>query len=163
MHWRCLNLVNSWTAGGQVRNPARDKVMQKEAWQNARTWSGFRGSLCNFLNIHHPKNKNLQAFVLCFSTLLIFSGKSQLRALVFCIWKGCFSSNPLWKLSSLPNRFPQISYSMWSACSPQLWEAQSLKASERYRAFSRELKIILVTGFHCWLNDCCQASIFFIF
>ena len=27
----------------------------------------------------------------CFSTLLIFSGKSQVRALVFCIWKGCFS------------------------------------------------------------------------
>ena len=38
-----------------------------------------------------PKTKNLPAFVFCFSTLLIFSGKSQIRALVFCIWKGCFS------------------------------------------------------------------------
>ena len=30
-------------------------------------------------------NKNLPAFVLCFSTLLTFSGKSQFRVSVFCI------------------------------------------------------------------------------
>ena len=38
-----------------------------------------------------PKTKTLPAFLLCFFTFLTLSGKSQIRALVFCIWKGCFS------------------------------------------------------------------------
>ena len=38
---------------------------------------------------HPPPRKKYESA--CFSTLLIFSGKSQIRALSFCIWKGCFS------------------------------------------------------------------------
>ena len=42
----------------------------------------------------HVPQKNLPVFVLCFSTLLIFSGKSQFRALVFCIWKSVSIQKP---------------------------------------------------------------------
>ena len=45
----------------------------------------LQGPLWKFLSMY--PNKNLPAFVLCLSTLLTFSGKSQFRALVFCIWK----------------------------------------------------------------------------
>ena len=66
-----------------VGNPARDMVMRKEA-DICKVVIRLQGSPWNFLSIHPLKN-NLPAFVLCFSTFLIFSGKSQLRALVFCI------------------------------------------------------------------------------
>ena len=43
----------------------------------------LQGSLWKFLSTY--PNKNLPVFVLCFFTLLTFSGKSQFRALVFCM------------------------------------------------------------------------------
>ena len=58
-----------------MRNPAHDKVMRKEAWQNARTWSGFRGSPWNFLSIHPPRPESSCFIVLCFPpTVLSLTG-----------------------------------------------------------------------------------------
>ena len=54
--------------GVSVRNPARDKVMRKEAWQNARTWSDFRGSPLNFLSIHPPKTRVCLLYCVMLST-----------------------------------------------------------------------------------------------
>ena len=68
--------------GARVRNPARDKVMRKEA-EHTQGVLRLQGPLWKFLSMY--PNKNLPAFVLCFSTLLTFSGKSQFRASVFCI------------------------------------------------------------------------------
>ena len=42
------------------------------------------------------------------SSLLTFSGKSQFRALVFCIWKSISIQKPLWWLSSLPAGLVQL-------------------------------------------------------
>ena len=61
----------------------------------------------------------LPAFVLCFSTLLTHSGKSQLRALVFCIWQGVSIQKPLWWLSSLPAGLIQLHVWLFEACWPQ--------------------------------------------
>ena len=71
----------------------------------ARPWQGYeegswhtqgvlrlQGPLWKFLSMY--PNKNLPVFVLCFSTLLTFSGKSQFRALVFCIWKSVSIQKP---------------------------------------------------------------------
>ena len=52
----------------------------------------LQGPLWKFLSMY--PNKNLPVFVLCFSTLLTFSGKSQFRALVFCIWKSVWIQKP---------------------------------------------------------------------
>ena len=43
-----------------------------------------------------PKTKNLPAFVLCFSTLLIFSGKKSTQGFSLLRLKGMFQLNPLW-------------------------------------------------------------------
>ena len=66
--------------GASVRNPTRDKVM----WQrlDGQGELSLRVSPWYFLSMY-PQDKNLPA--LYFSTLLTHSGKSQLRALVFCI------------------------------------------------------------------------------
>ena len=45
--------------------------------------AGTGGFLWKFLSMY--PNKNLPVFVLCFFSLLTFSGKSQFRALFFCI------------------------------------------------------------------------------
>ena len=85
--------------GASVRNPTRDKVMPQRS--EGQSESDLRFSPWCFLSMC-PRNQGLPAFVLCFSTLLTLSGKSQLRALVFCIWKGVSIQKPLWWLSSLP-------------------------------------------------------------
>ena len=41
------------------------------------------------------KNKNLPAFVLCFSTFLIFSGKKPIHGFSLLHLKGMFQLNPL--------------------------------------------------------------------
>ena len=103
--------------GASVRNPTRDKVM----WQrpDGQGESSLRFSPWYFLSMY-PQNKNLPA--LYFSTLLTHSGKSQLRALVFCIWKGVSIPKPLWWLSSLPAGLVQLH--MWLFEAFRLWEAQ---------------------------------------
>ena len=101
--------------------------------EEARPWQGheegswhmqgvlrLQGPLWKFLSMY--PNKNLPVFVLCFSTLLTFSGKSQFRALVFCIWKSVSIQKPLWWLSSLPAVLVQLCMWLFEASWPQ--EAQ---------------------------------------
>ena len=66
-----------------MRNPARDKVMRKEGVLR------LQGPLWKFLSMY--PNKNLPAFVLCFSTLLTHSGKSQTQGFSLLHLKGCFN------------------------------------------------------------------------
>ena len=116
--------------GVSVRNPARDKVMRKEAWQNTRTWSGFRGSLWTFLNIHPARPESACFTVLCFPpTLLSLTGGCPPTTF---FWKklelldnkspghntSVSIQKPLWWLSSLP-----VQLRMW------LFEASHLKTS----------------------------------
>ena len=83
--------------------------------------SDLRFSPWHFLSMF-PENQNLPAFVLCFSTLLTHSGKSHLKALVFCIWKGVSIQKPLWWLSSLPAGLVQLRMWLFAVC--RLREAQ---------------------------------------
>ena len=63
--------------GASVRNPTHDKVMRKEAWQNTRMWSGFRGAPWNFL-IMYPQNQKSAS--LC--TLLFHSSDILWKKLI---------------------------------------------------------------------------------
>ena len=81
-----------------VKNPARDKVMRKEA-DIRKVVIRLQGSPWNFLSMYpnnKKKNKNLPAFVLCFSTFLIFSGKKPIHGFSLLHLKGMFQLNPLW-------------------------------------------------------------------
>ena len=73
-------LKYTYLLGASMRNPIRDKVM----WQrpDGQGESSLRFYPWYFLSMY-PQNKNLPA--LYFYTLLTHSGKSELRALVFCI------------------------------------------------------------------------------
>ena len=108
------------------------------------------------------KNQSLPALLYCafHSPDILWKKLTQGFSLVHM--KGMFQLKPLWWVSNLPDRFPWTFTICELLTAPQPWEAQSLrhlKDTEPYK----ELKIILVMGFHCWLNDCCQASIFLIF
>ena len=81
--------------------------------------------------------------------------------LVSCIWKECLSSIP--SDGSLTCLTARDFYNLWLFTAPQPREARSLKHLKDIEPFSKELRIILVMGFHCWVNDCCQTSIVFIF
>ena len=109
----------------------------------------------------HPPPKKIRICLLFHSSNILWKKSNQGFSLLHL--KGMFQKNPsdnsLACLTGPPG--PLTTCELLTA--PQLQEAQSLKSSWRYRAFSKGLKIILVEGFHCWLNDCCQASIFFIF
>ena len=84
-----------WVCGEPVCGiPPGTKVMKKEPRQNAKAWSGFRGSPWVFLNIYPSKPEPACFIVLCFPFFWHSLEKSQLRASVSCIWKECFSSNP---------------------------------------------------------------------
>ena len=96
---------------GKATNPnhlcAGSQCEESRPWQGHEEGSWhtqgvlrLQGPLWKFLSMY--PNKNLPGFVLCFSTLLTFSGKSRFRALVFCIWKSVSIQIPLWWLSSLP-------------------------------------------------------------
>ena len=78
--------------GASVRNPTRDKVMRKEAWQNTRTWSGFRGSPWNFLSIHPLKK--IRICLLFHSSNILWKKSNQGFSLLHL--KGMFQLNPLW-------------------------------------------------------------------
>ena len=59
--WICIRVSLGYTADLPLRGASvMAKVMRKEAWQNARAWSGFRGNPWNFLSIH-PQNQSLPA------------------------------------------------------------------------------------------------------
>ena len=78
-----------------VRNPARDKIMRKEA-DIRKAMIRLQGSPWNFLSMYpNNNNKNLPAFVLCFSTFLIFSGKKSTQGFSLLHLKGMFQLNPL--------------------------------------------------------------------
>ena len=77
-----------------VRNPSRDKVMRKEA-DIRKVVIRLQGSPWNFLSMYpNNNNKNLPAFVLCFSTFLIFSGKKSNQGFSLLHLKGMFQLNP---------------------------------------------------------------------
>ena len=95
---------------------ARSQCEESHLWQGHEEGSWhtqgmlrLQGPFWKFLSMY--PNKNLLGFVLCFSTLQTFSGKSQFRALVFCIWKNVSIQKPLWWLSSLPAGLVQLR--MW--------------------------------------------------
>ena len=57
----------------------------------------LQGSPWNFLSMYPNNNKkNLPAFVLCFSTFLIFSGKKSTQGFSLLHLKGMFQLKPLW-------------------------------------------------------------------
>ena len=134
--------------------PPMAKIMRKEAQQNTKAWSGFGGSPWVFLNIYPPKPESA-CFITVLFTLLTFSGKKWIQGSSLL-----HQFKPLWWLTC-----PIVGdfYKLVNCLRPPTSRGTKLKASWRYRAFSKKLKIILVMGFHCWVNDCCQASIFFIF
>ena len=120
--------------GASVRNPTCDKVMRKEVWQNARMWSGFRGSPWNFLSIHPPRPESACFTVLCFPpTLLSLTGGCPPTTF---FWKklelldnkspghntSVSIQKPLWWLSSLPAGLVQLC--MWLFEASRLREAQ---------------------------------------
>ena len=74
--------------------PPVTKVLRKEARQNTKAWSGFRGSPWVFLNIYPPKPESACFTVLCFPLFWHSLEKCKFRASVSCIWKEYFSSNP---------------------------------------------------------------------
>ena len=78
--------------GASVRNSTRDKVMQQSSDGKL-----IRPQVFPLEFPEHPppqKNKNLPAFVLCFSTLLIFSGKKSTQGFSLLHLKGMFQLNP---------------------------------------------------------------------
>ena len=100
--------------GASVRNPTRDKVMQKEAWQNARMWSDFRGSPRNFLSIHPPRPESVCVMLSTYSSVInrglsphhLFMGKLELLDNKPPGYNMSVSiQKPLWWLSSQPDRF----------------------------------------------------------
>ena len=78
------------SAGGQREESGPWQGHAEGSLTKRKDVSRFQGFPLEFPEHPPPqKSKNLPAF---YSS--IFSGKSQIRALVFCIWEGCFSSNP---------------------------------------------------------------------
>ena len=96
---RWASLPKGRFAGSQCEEARQWQGHEEGSWHTQGVLR-LQGPLWKFLSMY--PNKNLPAFVLCFSTLLTFSGKSQFRALVFCIWKSVSIQKPLWWLSSLP-------------------------------------------------------------
>ena len=74
-------------------NPAHDKVLRKEAWQNTRTWSGFRGSPWNFLSMYPKKQKSAGLCTLLFHSSDILWKKSN-QGFSLLHLKGMFQLNP---------------------------------------------------------------------
>ena len=64
--WGCKELDMTECREPAWGIPPMAKVMRKEAQQNAKAWSGFRGSPWVFLNIYPPKPESACLIVLCF-------------------------------------------------------------------------------------------------
>ena len=95
LSYRAANNTNpsSCLQGARVRNPAHDKVMRKEAWQNARMWSGFRGSPWNFLSMYPQNQKSAGLCILLFHSSDILWKKSN-QGFSLLHLKGMFQLNP---------------------------------------------------------------------
>ena len=76
--------------------PPMAMVMRKEARQNAKAWSSFRGSPRVFLNIY-PQKTRVCLHTTTFLWKKLIQGFSLLHQL-----------KPLWWLSNLPDRFPGL-------------------------------------------------------
>ena len=131
--WETSLLLFTFTHWRRKWQPTPEFLCAGSQCEESRPWQGheegswhtqgvlrLQGPLWKFLSMY--PNKNLPAFVLCFSTLLTFSGKSQFRALVFCIWKSVSIQKTLWWLSSLPAGLVQLRMWLFEASWPQ--EAQ---------------------------------------
>ena len=94
-----------------------------------------------------PKTRVCLPYCTMLSTLLTFSGKKLIQGFSLLHIKGMFQLKPLWWLSNFPDRFPQTFTICELLIAPQPREAQSLKHLKDTKPFSKELKIILVTGF----------------
>ena len=101
--------------------PPMAKVMRKEAGQNAKAWSGFRGSPWVFLNIY-PKKTESACFITVLFTLLTFFWKKWIQGFSLL-----HQFKPLWWLSNLPDGSPGVFAACELFTAPQLRKAQSLK------------------------------------
>ena len=117
--------------GAIMGNPTRDKVMRKEAWQNTKMWSGFRGSPWNFLSIHPPRPESVCVMLSTYSSVInrglsphhLFMGKLELLDNKPPGYNMSVSiQKPLWWLSSLSAGRIQLRMWLFEASWPQ--EAQ---------------------------------------
>ena len=115
-----------WVCGEPVCGiPPGTKVMKKEPRQNAKAWSGFRGSPWVFLNIY-PRVYMLYCTML--STLLTFSGKVSSGLQSPAYERNVSAQTPL-MASTLPDTFLWTFCSLWIAYSPPTMRGTKLKAS----------------------------------
>ena len=119
------SLVGYGLPGASMRNPTHNKVMRKEAWQNLRTWSDFRGSPWNFLSIYPPK---IRVCLLLHSSDTLWKKSNQGFSLLHL--KAMFQLNPSDSSLACLTGSPDL-LQLWIAYSPptQPREVQSLKAS----------------------------------
>ena len=157
--WEINSKTKTKTAGSQREESHPWQGHVAEIWWARRVKS--QGFPLVFPEHVPPKTKVCRPSYSAFS-LFWHTGKSQLRALVFCIWKGVSIQKPLWWLSSLHAELIQLR--MWLFEASRLRRHRKLKTSQECRGF-RGVKIIrigLIKGFICWANICCQIFISFI-
>ena len=109
--------------GATVRNPTCDKVMRKEAWQNARTWSGFRGFPLVFPEHPPPKTRVCLLFR---SSNILWKKSNQGFSLLHL--KAMFQLNPSDSSLACLTGSPRTSYSLWIAYSPLAPRGAKLKS-----------------------------------
>ena len=161
LEWRWL----CWGAGCPHGRSTHDKVM----W---RDLTGMESQVSRgLLPEHPPQNHNLSVYCMLYYTFLTLQGaipdqlsleKVNLELQpVSCIWKECFSSNPSDGSLTCMTASPDF-YNLWLFTAPQTREAWSLKHLKNTEPFLKT-KNYIGRGFSPLINDCCQASIFFIF
>ena len=84
--WFLMPRISRNVPGASVRNSTRDKVTARLIRPQVFP--------LEFPEHPPPQNKNLPAFVLCFSTFLIFSGKKSTQGFSLLHLKGMFQLNP---------------------------------------------------------------------
>ena len=149
--------------GASMGDPTHDKVMWRELMGQGE--SGLKGASA-WASTPKPKSVCLLSATLYSSDITggsprpPFSGKSYLRAPTGLLhMKGMFQLKSLWWLSNLPDSWRLLQLVI--VYSPQPWEARSLKHLKDIEPF--RAKNSFGEGFLCWVNVCCQASIYFIF
>ena len=106
-HVRELEICPFSSASFFCREPVWGILPVTRSWGRKLTYARRAQTFPLEIPKHVPQQK-FANFVLCFSILLTLSGKSQFRALVFCIWKSVSIQKPLWMLSSLPAGLVQL-------------------------------------------------------